>query len=235
LSVTFSERVVDRKMMSWRLAREARHRRNDNQAKAAQTTATKDARTILRWMKAVQFEFRFDLCERTSLESLRISIIDLLKTTTWDEPFTATIKCVLTCLGKDDRTAHYESAFTLRHVQLNTFVILSHVLQAQPGRLRWTCSNVYINGFGIAVEITYPNKPRGPRFHHATHDMSNPTKAEERGKHYARWLKHLVPVGGKSWKDKEMTDDENRVPGSLIRVWDDLRIALWGEGLRAAW
>ena len=65
--------------------------------------------------------------------------------------------------------------------------------------------------------------------------MSNPTKAEERGKHYARWLKYLVPVGGKTWEGKEMTDDENRVPGSLIRVWDDLRIALWGEGLRAAW
>ena len=33
----------------------------------------------------------------------------------------------------------------------------------------------------------------------------------------------------------EMTYDELRRPGSLIRVWDDLRIALWGEGLRAAW
>jgi len=44
-----------------------------------------------------------------------------------------------------------------------------------------------------------------------------------------------VPVGGKIWEGKEMTDDENRVPSSLIRVWDDLRIALWGEGLRAAW
>ncbi|KAH6878600.1 hypothetical protein BKA58DRAFT_436295 [Alternaria rosae] len=73
-----------------------------------------------------------------------------------------------------------------------------------------------------------------PRFHYATHDMSNPTKAEERGKYYARWLKHLVPVGEKTWEG-EMTDDGNRVPGSLIRVWDDLRIALLGEGLRAAW
>ena len=87
---------------------------------------------------------------------------------------------------------------------------------------------------GIAAEITYPNKPQGPRFHNATHDMSNPTKVEERGKYYARWLKHLVPVGGKTWEG-EMTDDENRVPSSLIRVWDDLRIALWSEGLRAAW
>lgn len=108
--------------------------------------ATKDARTILWWMKAVQFEFQVDLCERTWLESLRISIIDLLQTTTWNEPFTATIKYMLTCLRKDGRTAHYESTFTLRHVQLNAFIILSHVLEAQPGRLRWKCSNVCING-----------------------------------------------------------------------------------------
>ena len=67
------------------------------------------------------------------------------------------------------------------------------------------------------------------------HDMSNPTKAEEHGKYCARWLKHLVPLGGKSWEDEDVTCDEDRVPGSLIRVWDGLRIALWGESLRAAW
>ena len=185
-------------------------------------------------MEPVHLEFQFVLRKRTSLESLRISIIDLLQTTTWDEPFTATIKCVLTCLRKGGRSAHYESTFTLRHVQLNAFIILSHVLEAQPGRLRATCPNVYINGFGTAVEITYPNKPRGPKFHRAIHDMSNPSKVEERGKYYARWLKRLVPVdeGGEGF---EMTYDELRRPGSLIRVWDDLRIALWGEGLRATW
>jgi hypothetical protein len=63
--------------------------------------------------------------------------------------------------------------------------------------------------------------------------MSTPENAEEKGKHYARGLKNLVPVGDLIYPEK--TEDELRPKGSLIRLWNDLRITLWGEGLRAVW
>jgi hypothetical protein len=119
-------------------------------------TAIRNVRTVLRWIKAVHFELRFNVPERTSLESLHVSIANFLRTTTGDEPFTATIKCALICHRNGGRTAHYDTTFTFRYMQLNAFIILSHLLETQPGKRNYRCPNIYINGFGVAVEITYP-------------------------------------------------------------------------------
>jgi hypothetical protein len=208
-------------------------RKKKEAQKTARRNAIRDSRTLLRWIKAVTFEFQFNGRRRTTMEDLRINVTNFLQTTTGEEPFTATIKCTLSSPRKAGRTAHHENTFTLRHVQLNAFIILSHLLKANPAKVKHSCPNIYINCLGLAIAIVHSYIRETSGYAGAVCDMSTTENAEDKGKHHARWLKHLVPVGNLVYPEK--TEDELRPEGSLIRLGNNLRIALWDEGLRAAW
>jgi hypothetical protein len=146
-------------------------------------------------MKAVTFELHIDGRKGTTMDDVRINLTNFLQTTTSEEPFIATITCTLSSSPrKGSPKVEYQSMLTLRHLQPNAFIILSHLLQAKPGRFRRPCPNIYVNGLGLPVAMGYRSKQEMLKFDNAMYDMSAPKMTEQKGKHYARWLRHLVPM-----------------------------------------
>jgi hypothetical protein len=69
---------------------------------------------------------------------------------------------------------------------------------------------------GLVVAIVHPYIRETSGYAGAVCDISTPKNAEDKGKHHAKWLKHLVPVGNLVYPEK--TEDELRPEGSLIRL-----------------